>query len=148
MFPTPPPRLTHGEVELRFVQMLPGDAVHGLVPGYHFRIHDASGTAVGFINLRVGNTDHVRLYAGHIGYGIEAPHRGRHYALQACRALAAFVRTLAAEVIITCDPDNAPSRRTIEALGAAFLEEVPVPPHDPHYRQGSRAKRRYLWTPL
>jgi hypothetical protein len=39
------------------------------------------------------------------------------------------------------------SRRTIERLGAEFIDEVPVPEHDPHYARGSRIKRRYLWKP-
>jgi hypothetical protein len=37
--------------------------------------------------------------------------------------------------------------RTIERLGARFIDEVVVPPYDPHYQRGSRRKRRYRWTP-
>jgi hypothetical protein len=37
--------------------------------------------------------------------------------------------------------------RTIERLGASLIDEVAVPPHDPHYQRGSRSKRRYRWTP-
>jgi tagatose 1,6-diphosphate aldolase len=50
-------------------------------------------------------------------------------------------------VTITCDPDNLASIRTIERLGASFADEVPVPPHDPHFQRGSRSKRRYRWIP-
>jgi hypothetical protein len=32
-------------------------------------------------------------------------------------------------------------------LGAGFVDEIPVPPHDPHYQRGSRSKKRYRWTP-
>ena len=49
-------------------------------------------------------------------------------------------------VIITCDPDNHPSRRTIEKLGARFLNEAEVPPHDPHFKRGLSIKRRYDWV--
>jgi predicted acetyltransferase len=67
--------------------------------------------------------------------------------LQACHAIAPFVRSIYRSVTITCDPDNLASRRTIERLGAKFVDEVAVPPHDPHYQRGSRIKRRYRWTP-
>jgi len=49
--------------------------------------------------------------------------------------------------VVTADPDNLPSIRTIERLGARFLEEIPVPPHEPAFSRGSLRKRRYLWTP-
>ena len=39
------------------------------------------------------------------------------------------------------------SIRIIERLGARFTDEVPVPPHDPHFQRGSRRKRRYQWRP-
>jgi predicted acetyltransferase len=144
--PLPEEPLSFGDITLRFVAVGSGDASCGLVPFYHFRILSEDGEDVGHINLRVGDTDHVRLCAGHIGFEIPEPFRGHGYARRACEALAPFVRRFYEAVIITCDPDNVPSRRTIEHLGAAFLDEVAVPPHDPHYQRGSRWKRRYLWT--
>ena len=51
------------------------------------------------------------------------------------------------DVLITCDPDNLPSSKTIEKLGASFIDEVAVSPTEPGYRRGSRVKRRYRWTP-
>jgi hypothetical protein len=27
------------------------------------------------------------------------------------------------------------------------MDEVAVPPHDPHFLRGSRSKRRYEWAP-
>lgn len=39
------------------------------VPAYYFLIvHVGSREELGTINLRVGSTPHVELYAGHIGY--------------------------------------------------------------------------------
>lgn len=144
--PTPPDGLAFESVSLRFVRLVSADPKRGLVPYYHFSIH-ASVPDVGHINLRVGDTEHVRLYAGHIGYAVQEPFRGHRYAFQACRALAPFVRSLYAAVIITSDPGNHPSLRTIERLGATFINEVPVPPNDPHFQGGSRMKRRYHWAP-
>jgi predicted acetyltransferase len=145
--PVPPAALSWGDVTARFVRVVPGEPGRGFVPSYHFKIIAADGSEVGHINLRIGDTEHVRICAGHIGYEIREPFRGRGYALKACRAIAPFVRTIYREVIITCDPDNAASRRTIEGLGATFTDEVAVPPGDPQYQRGSRRKRRYRWAP-
>lgn len=146
-FRTPPDSLSFGEVRLQFVRVIPGDAARDLVPAYHFRILLADGSEVGHINFRVGDTEHVRVSAGHIGFQILEPRRGHGYSFQACRAIAPFVRSIYEAVTITCDPDNQASMRTIEQLGASFIDEIPIPPHDPQYRAGSRSKRRYRWTP-
>ena len=146
--PTPPAEgLAYGKVSLRFVQVFPGDAPRGFVPYYHFRVLVAGNIDVGHINFRVGDTDHIRRCAGHIGYEIAEAFRGNGFAREACQALAPFVRTLYPEVVITCDPDNHASKRTIERLGASYVDEVPVPPDEPHYESGSRLKVRYRWTP-
>jgi predicted acetyltransferase len=146
-FPRPSDALASGEISLRLAAIVPGEPKRELVPSYHFRILSGEDTDVGHLNFRIGDTDHVRMVAGHIGYQVLEPFRGHGYALEACRAVAPFVRQFYDAVTITCDPDNAASRRTIERLGALFLDEVPVPPHDPNYRRGSRRKRRYQWTP-
>ena len=146
-WPMPPDTLIFGAVRLLFVGRFQGEPARGLAPAYQFRVVIADGLNAGHLNFRVGDTEHVRLCAGHIGYAILEPFRGRGYAQQACRAVAPFVRVFYDAVIITCDPDNAASRRTIENLGASFLDEVSVPPSDPHYERGSRSKLRYCWTP-
>lgn len=145
--PSPPETLSAGDVALRFDRFVPGDPSRDFVPYYHFRILVKDGSDVGHINFRVGDTEHVRVCAGHIGFEILAEFRGRGYALQACRALVPFVRSIYQSVTITCDPENHASRRTIEKLGAQFVDEMPVPVHDPHYQRGSRTKRRYRWRP-
>jgi len=146
-FEIPPDTLSFGEVSLRFVRVIPGDPSRDFVPAYHFRILISDGSVVGHINFRVGDTEHVRVCAGHIGFEILESFRGHGYSLQACRAIAPFVRSVYDAVIITCDPDNQASRYTIERLGAGFTDEVTVPPHDPHFQRGSRTKRRYRWVP-
>lgn len=134
-------------MRLRFVRIVPGEPARGFVPYYHFRVLLADGSDAGHVNFRVGDTEHVRLYAGHIGFEIGESFRGHGYAYKACRALAPFVASLYDAVIITCDPDNHPSRRTIERLGARFVDELPVPSGEPHYERGSRVKKRYEWNP-
>jgi len=147
MMPFPPHAPAFHDVVLKFARLIPGDPTRGMVPAYHFRILIADGTDVGHINFRIGDTPHVRLCAGHIGFAIQEAFRGHKYAEQACRALAPFVRSVYSVVTITCDPDNLASRRTIERLEAQFIDEVAVPPNDPQFERGSRWKRRYQWTP-
>jgi tagatose 1,6-diphosphate aldolase len=145
--PVPPETLTYGEVMLRFSRVVFGDPSRGLVPYFHYRILIPVAMDAGHINFRVGDTEHVRKYVGHIGFEVAEWFRGNNFALQACRAIAPFVRTVYKTVIITCNPENTGSQRTIEELGALFLDEVEVPPHDPHYASGARRKRRYAWIP-
>ena len=146
-FPEPPETLTNGDIVLTFSGIEKGNPPRGLVPYYHFRILLADGTDAGHINFRVGETLHVRFCAGHIGFGIAEDHRGNGYALQACRALAPFVRSVYETVIITCDPDNGASIRTLEELGAEYIDTADVPADDPGHAHGARDKRRYHWNP-
>lgn len=146
--PLAPQFLRHGEVELRFAFLTKGDVGKGFVPGYRFEVWGEHGLHVGRLNFRVGATRHVQMYAGHIGYEIKPEFRGCGYALQACCALAPFVARVSGEVIITSNPDNHASVRTIEKLGAEYLGEVDVDPDDPHYDEGRNVrKKRYRWKP-
>lgn len=145
--PSAPASLVYCDVRIQFSAMTDGDSGRGFVPGYHFRILNSDGGDVGHLNFRVGESDHVKLAAGHIGFEISPEHRGNRYAGDACLALAEWAFTISESILITVDPDNLPSRRTIERIGAQFLDEVDVPLGDPHYLKGSLRKRLYLWTP-
>ena len=145
--PIAPATLRHEEVTLVFSHMTEGDEAKGFVPGYHFKILNADSVEVGHLNFRIGDTDHVRLAAGHIGFEVVDKHRGHRYAFKACLAVAPWVSEISGKVLITVDPDNLASIRTIERLGAIFLDEVDVPQSDPHYARGSVRKRHYQWEP-
>ncbi len=138
--------LRSGPVFLQFEEKVPVDPRGGLVPFYHFHIVNQEQAVVGHINFRVGDTRHVMLCAGHIGYGILLQYRGRSYAYHACRAMVPLVKQYYAQVILTADPLNVVSIQIIEKLGAVFLDEIDVPPDDPAYASGARKKRRYQWT--
>lgn len=139
--------LASGPVRLRFDRVLAGDPVQGLAQAYHFRIQDDRAADAGHINFRIGESYHVVMIAGHVGFEVLPPHRGSSYAYHACRALAPFARHHYEEVVLTSDPHNAASIRTIERLGAKFLGEVTVPESDPAFPNGARHKRRYSWKP-
>ena len=99
------------------------------VPTYYFRmVYASTGEELGHIRLRVHSNRHVELYAGHVGYEVYEPHRGHRYASRSI----VLLRLLALEhginpLWITCSPDNAASRRTLEIVGAQFIEIVDVP---------------------
>jgi len=144
--PDPPNDLRHGEVALRLDHIDPGDPSRRFVPWYHFRILNPAGEDIGHINFRVGDVESVR-YVGHIGFGVDEPHRGHGYAQKACLALVPCIRQFFDTVVLTCNPDNQASRRTMERLGATFIEEVAVPPEERQNVRGATAKRRYAWSP-
>ena len=139
--------LRHGPVSLQLEECVPADVSRGLVRYHHFKVVDGSGVILGHINFRIGDTRHVTLFAGHIGFEILPEHRGHRYSLAACRALAPHIRNYYEQIVITVDPDNAPSRKIIEELGAKFISEVEVPSDDPSYLSGARRKLRYQWFP-
>ena len=87
-----------------------------------------SGAEVGTINLRLGSTPHLERYAGHIGYSVDEACRGHHYAARSLVLLVPVARRFALDPLwITCDPENAASRRSLELAGAEFVEIVDVP---------------------
>lgn len=140
-------QLVSGPVALRYVKSV-GSAPEGqTVPLLHFAVLVNGGQVVGHINFKIGNTPHILQCAGHIGYEIHPAHRGASFAYHASQALAPVVKMFYPYIILTSDPANTPSIRTIEKLGAAFIDEVDVPPEDPSYRGGARVKRRYRWSP-
>lgn len=143
--PNAPRQLRGDRLVLCYRRILPGDPSRGYLPAYHYRILIRSGTDVGHINFRVGDEPHDRYVAGHIGFGIDPEFRGARLAYRACRTMQAWIARVSGSVIVTCDPDNLASKRTIELLGARFLNERTVPPDDPAYAMGSRSKLRYLW---
>ena len=138
--------LKYGDIRLKFMKWVEGDSQKGLVPYYHFKILNESQENVGHINFRVGDTRHIILCAGHVGYEILPEFRGRNFGYQACLALSPFIRSHYDTIILTTDPENTPSKRIIEKLGGTLMNEIEVPNDDPAYIGGARRKVRYKWS--
>lgn len=134
-----------GPVNLTFEKIVDAEPGGELVPFYHFKILNKEGAVVGHINFKVGDTAHIRQCVGHIGYEIFPGYRGKSFSYFACDAIRPFVRTFYDKVILTSDPGNIPSVKTIEKLKARFINEITVPEHDPSYQNGSKMKGRYEW---
>ncbi len=140
-----PGRLVDDDLELVLVSTTAADPVRGWVPAYNFEMrHVDTGAFLGSISLRIGNNDHIRLYAGHIGYSVVPHHRGHHYAARSCMLLYPLARAHGlCHIWITCNPDNWASRRTCELAGGVYVETVNVPPSDGVYGPGEERKCRY-----
>lgn len=97
----------------------------------------------GSINFRhVPGTEELPEHvSGHIGYAVVPWKQCRGYATRAL----ALMLPIAAEaglsrVLLTCDDDNVPSRKVIEANGGSFVAQVPVPEHPGH-------SKLHFWVP-
>ncbi len=142
-----PGELVDGDLRLILETEDPADPAKGLVPCYKFKmvlVGQEDGAKIGGINLRIGDTEHIRMYTGHIGYGVEPAYRGHRYAARSCRLLVPLARRHGLQALwITCNPDNLSSRRTCELAGAEFVEIVDLPEETDMYQKGERQKCRY-----
>jgi tagatose 1,6-diphosphate aldolase len=136
----------------------PADVSRGWVPAYHFWLRVATPitatvggepsvpiSIAGGLGLRIGNNKEIELYSGNIGYHVYPPARGHHYAERACRLVMPLARRHGlTHLWITTNPDNVPSRRTCERLGAQLIDTVTIPKDHPFRSRGETAKCRYL----
>lgn len=116
------------------------------VPSYTYWMRWQGGMfeIVGSVSLRIGDTEDLRLYMGHIGYGVYPPARGYHLAERATRLLYPLARAHGLkELWVTANPDNIPSRRTCERLGGTLVDIVELPITHPLFLRGDRRKCRY-----
>ena len=98
------------------------------LPGAVFWIWD--GEFCGAINLRFvpGTLDLPEYFSGHIGYSVVPWKWRRGYATEALALLLPVARSFGLpRVLVTCDPGNAASRRTIEANGGVAAGIAPHP---------------------
>jgi predicted acetyltransferase len=137
--------LTDGELEVQLSRTHPADPIRDWVPWYEFSLHlRGVGFSIGQVSFRVGHGEWLENYGGHIGYGVDPPCRGRRFAERAVRLLLPFIRRHGFKQIwITCNPDNWPSRRTCERLGAVLVGIVDLPLDNDMYRRGERQKCRF-----
>ena len=102
---------------------------------------------IGQISYRTGESRAVYFY-GHIGYHIDPPYRGHHYASRACRLLTKEILMSGKQsVVITCDPDNTPSRKTCQKLGGLYEGTTSVPEDIRKKYEIGPSKCRYIWVP-
>ena len=144
-----PGELIDDDLELILVSTFSGDPSKGYVPAYNFEMRPVGKrTPMGRISLRIGDTEAIRGWVGHIGYQVGSPYRGHHYAARSCRLLLPLAKRHDIDPVwITCNPENIASRRTCELAGAEFVEIVDVPHDHEIYKQGEPLKCRYRLDP-
>lgn len=86
-------------------------------------------------------------YYGNIGYVIYPPYRGHNFAYHACIVLLNIIRNTKKglhDVIITCNPDNDASRRTIEKLGGRYHSTLDIDTDHELFRLGESQKDVFI----
>ncbi|GMA64293.1 GNAT family N-acetyltransferase [Alicyclobacillus fastidiosus] len=124
-------RLAGEDIDLIIDEKVPADEAKGWVPAYKYNIvlHNTT-TIVGQIDIRIGYQESL-YFGGHIGYTVLEKYRGNHFAGKACLLLKQVALQHGMDkVIVTCNPDNYPSRKTCEYVGAVLREIVNLPPHN------------------
>lgn len=120
--------LKSDEIYLGLEKTVIGDPDKNWLPAYHFFICSPDGVRMGVCDLRIGHNESV-FYGGNIGYRVEPPFRGHHYAAKACELLFELARRHGLGYLyITCNPENAASRRTCELAGGRLSGVYELPP--------------------
>lgn len=141
--------LSDGEIDLTLHEMAPANEEKGYVPAYLYYItRHNSLEIIGEIDIRIGDRDNENIYyGGNIGYGVDESYRGHNYGAKACNIIKLVGEGHGMDkLLITCNPDNLPSRKTCEKIGAKLLEIVDLPPHNEMFKEGARQKCIYEWT--
>lgn len=126
------------DIFLNLVKTNPAQPEKRWLPAYYFEICLLDGTVVGHCDLRIGHNDKTYI-GGNIGYRIDRPYRGHHYAAKACRLLFRQARKHGMDyLIITCAPDNLASARTCEIAGGNYIATEPIPADNELYTDGMR----------
>ena len=140
------PQMSDGVIDLIPVHLFPPEEDMGFGETYDYLIAPCGvRREAGRISLRLGESPCV-YYFGHIGYHVDPPWRGQHYARRACALLRPLMEAAGkTSVVITTDPDNIASRRTCEGLGCVLESIVRVPREISDRWEISEVKCRYVW---
>ena len=140
-----PGPLRDDDLQLVLAEAYPGNAFRNIAPAYRFQMqHAYRGSKLGEIELRIGTSQYLVMYAGQIGYEVYPAFRGHHYAARSVVLLLPLAQRHSLQPVwITCNPDNYASRRTCELAGFELVEIVNLPPDSDMYRSGERQKCRY-----
>lgn len=141
------PEFSDGEIDLYPLRTPLNDRELGFGREMVWRITEhGKRQEIGVLTYRPGEGRGI-YYFGHIGYHIDPPWRGKHYAGKACRLIRDEIRRSGkSSVVITCDPDNLPSRKTCESLGCLLERETDVDQDLQRKYEISPRKIRYIWV--
>ena len=130
--------LRSDEIVLKLTKTCEAQPEKRWLPAYCFDICLLNGTPIGKCDLRIGHNEKTYI-GGNIGYGIDEPYRGHHFAAKACRLLFRQAKKHGLDyLIITCDPKNTASSRTCEIAGGKFIKIEAIPQDNEMYAEGKR----------
>lgn len=112
-------------MKLELMEYVKDHLPQGFSPYYIYNMIVAN-QEVGRLVLREG-TDDERYFDGHIAYSVYEEYQGHYYAYQGCLLLKEYIHQ--DHVIITCDPMNLASLKTIQKLGCEYIETKVIPAH-------------------
>ena len=108
-------------------------------------IYDENNNEVGVCTLRL-SSQYRENYLGNIGYEVIEEYRGNNYALKATKLLANVALYYEVDnLIITVNPSNTPSVKTISKLGAKYINVLEVPKECRFNRNGNPFVELYEW---
>lgn len=130
--------LRSDEIVLKLTKTCEAQPEKRWLPAYYFDICLLNGTPIGKCDLRIGHNEKTYT-GGNIGYGIDEPYRGHHFAAKACILLFHQAKKHGLDyLIITCDPKNTASSRTCEIAGGKFIKIEAIPQDNELYAEGKR----------
>lgn len=129
-------------MKLELIEYVHENLSHGFVPYFIYSMI-VDDVEVGRLTLREG-TDDQCYYEGHIGYSVHEEFRGHYYAYQACIELAKIMDQ--DHLIMTCDPKNIASQKTIKRLGCQYKETQKIPTHlRKFFTKDEKEKMIFIW---
>lgn len=108
----------------------PATVPEGKVQATQFlTVRESDGRLVGMIDVRHSLNEHLRQFGGNIGYSVRPSERRKGYAKEQLRLALDFCKeTLGLDrALITCQPHNEGSRRTILSTGGVYENTVHEP---------------------
>lgn len=110
----------------------PATLPEGMVLATQFlAVRKSDDKVVAMIQIRHYFNEYLEKYAGNIGYSTRPSERRRGYAKESLRLALPYCKKLGLDkVLISCEPDNTGSRRTILSSGGVYESTVHEPAAD------------------
>jgi predicted acetyltransferase len=107
-------------------------------------VAEVDGELVGRVSVRFELNGFLVTTGGHIGYAVVPAHRKKGFATEILRQALVVIRAEGVDrVLITCQDDNAGSRRVIENCGGEFESVVPLEEGQSLCNDNGEGVRRY-----
>ncbi len=129
-------------VNLKLQGFYHGEENHDL-PNYSFFIM-LGDQRIGCITLRLGYNESTEIH-GHIGYTIDEGYRGYGYSYYALELILRLAKDHGySKLLVTCDPNNMSSIKSVMKIGGILLKEnVEVPKDHIYYVLGIKHLNQY-----